>query len=94
MQLEGDYINTLQGYATHTGGTDGEDFSFAKNFPISLNIKSNSTKININMELNNWYANPNIINFTTDGIMDNANKQALLQANGIADVFSVSINEN
>ena len=42
------------------------------------------------MEINNWYANPNVINLTTDGIMDDANKQALLQANGISDVFSVS----
>ena len=42
------------------------------------------------MEINNWYSNPNIINLTSDGIMNNANKQALLQANGIADVFSVS----
>ena len=41
------------------------------------------------MEINNWYSNPNTITLTTDGIMDNANKQALLQANGIADVFSV-----
>jgi hypothetical protein len=41
------------------------------------------------MEINNWYAKPNVINLTTDGIMDNANKQSLLQANGIADVFSV-----
>jgi len=89
MQLEGDYTTAFQGYATHTGGTDGIDFSFTKNFPISLNIANTNTTVIINMEINNWYSNPNIINLTTDGIMDNANKQALLQANGIADVFSV-----
>ena len=89
MQLEGDYTTAFQGYATHTGGTDGIDFSFTKNFPISLNIANTNTTVIINMEINNWYSNPNIISLTTDGIMDNANKQALLQANGIADVFSV-----
>jgi len=90
MQLEGDYNTTFQGYATHTGGTDGKDFSFTKHFPISLHINNANTTVIINMEINNWYSNPNIINLTTDGIMDNANKQALLHANGIADVFSVS----
>jgi hypothetical protein len=89
MQLEGDYTTAFQGYATHTGGTDGMDFSFTKNFPISLNIANANTTVIINMEINNWYSNPNTISLTTDGIMDNANKQALLQANGIADVFSV-----
>jgi hypothetical protein len=89
MQLEGDYENTSQGYATHTGPTAGVDFSFSKNFPIALNIANANTTVMINMEINNWYSNPNLITLTTDGIMDNANKQALLQANGITDVFSV-----
>ena len=93
MQLEGDFNNVLQGYATHTGGTDGIDFSFTKEFPISLNIANPNTTVIINMEINNWYSNPNTISLTTDGIMGDANKQALLQANGIADVFSVNIND-
>ena len=92
MQLEGDYTTNLQGYATHTGGTDGLDFSFTKNFPITLNIENDNTDVIINMEINNWYSNPNMITLTTDGIMDNANKQSLLQTNGIANVFSVNIN--
>jgi hypothetical protein len=92
MQLEGDYTTVFQGYATHTGGTDGIDFSFTKNFPIELNIENDNTNIIINMEINNWYSNPNVISLTTDGIMDNAIQQALLQANGINNVFSVSIN--
>jgi len=92
MQLEGDYTTAFQGYATHTGGTDGLDFSFTKNFPIAINIENVNTTVIINMEINNWYSNPNTITLTSDGIMDNANKQALLQANGIADVFSVNIN--
>ncbi len=91
MQLEGDYINNLQGYATHTGGTNGEDFSFSKTFSINGNIENNNTIVEINMELNNWYKNPNTINFTTDGIMGDEIKQALLKENGITDVFSVNI---
>ena len=92
MQLEGDYENISQGYATHTGPTAGEDFSFSKNFPIALNIGNANTTVIINMEINNWHSNPNSITLTSDGIMDNANKQSLLQANGITDVFSVNIN--
>jgi hypothetical protein len=89
MQLEGDYTTAFQGYATHTGGTDGLDFSFTKNFPIALNIASTNTTVIINMEINNWYSNPNTISLTADGIMENENKQALLKTNGISDVFSV-----
>ena len=92
MQLEGDFNTVFNGYATHTGGTNGLDFSFTKNFPIALNMENANSTVIINMEINNWYSNPNTISLTTDGIMDNANKQALLQANGIADVFSVNIN--
>ena len=92
MQLEGDFNTVFNGYATHTGATNGLDFSFTKNFPIALNIENANSTVIINMEINNWYSNPNTISLTTDGIMDNANKQALLQANGISDVFSVNIN--
>ncbi|MGY8988861.1 MAG: hypothetical protein ACKVJA_01225, partial [Flavobacteriales bacterium] len=68
------------------------DFSFTKNFPIELNIENDNTDVIINMEINNWYSNPNVITLTTDGIMDNINKQSLLQTNGIDNVFSVNIN--
>ena len=92
MQLEGDYTTSFQGYATHTGGTDGLDFSFTKYFPIALNIQNTNTSIIINMEINNWYSTPNTVTLTTDGIMEDLNKQALLKANGITNVFSVNIN--
>ena len=90
MQLEGKFNTDTTFYNTHTGGTNGLDFSFTKNFPITLNIENANTTVTINMEINNWYSNPNTITLTTDGIMENANKQALLQANGIVDVFTVS----
>ena len=91
MQLEGDYTTIFQGYATHTGGTNGLDFSFTKNFPIVTNIESGKT-ITINMEINNWYSNPHTINLEDD-IMEDPNAQALLKDNGVADVFSVIINQ-
>ena len=85
MQLEGDFNSELTGYTTHTGGTDGIDFSFNKIFPIN-----DITHININMEITNWYKNPEIFELTTDGIMGDINKQVILKGNGIEDVFSVN----
>jgi len=93
MQLEGDFTTALQGYATHTGGTDGIDFSFNKNFPVAINIENANTTVIINMEINNWYDNPNTITLTSDGIMGDSNKQMQLKQNGMTDVFSVSLNQ-
>ena len=85
MQLEGDFNTVFNGYTTHTGATNGVDFSFNKIFPIA-----DITEININMEITNWYKNPETLNLTTDGIMENIDKQVILKANGIEDVFSVN----
>ena len=85
MQLEGDFNTVFNGYTTHTGGTNGVDFSFNKIFPIT-----DISNININMEITNWYKNPEIFDLTTDGIMENIDKQVILKANGIEDVFSVN----
>jgi len=93
MQLEGDFNTVFNGYTTHTGSTNGIDFSFDKVFPITNEI-NNITDININMEITNWYKNPEIFNLTSDGIMGNINSQITLQANGIEDVFSVSFTIN
>ena len=91
MQLEGDYNNLFLGYATHTGPTNGIDYSFTKNFDITTNIQDGSS-ITINMEINNWYSNPNVVNLYS-GIMQNSNIQAQLQENGITDVFSIVISK-
>ena len=87
MQLEGDFNTVFNGYATHTGPTNGADYSFTKNFPVTTDIISSNT-ITINMEINNWYSNPHMVNLY-DGIMENASIQELLKDNGIADVFSI-----
>lgn len=85
MQLEGDFNTVFNGYATHTGGTNGLDFSFNKTFQIT-----DIDNININMEIANWYKNPEAFELTTDGIMGDINKQTILKSNGIKDVFSVN----
>jgi hypothetical protein len=100
MKLEGNYIKLEGGsnndapfYNTHTGGTMGVDYSFNHSDEISL-ITDNTTSevsISINMEVNNWYQNPNSITLSSDGIMSNMTMQIQLNENGI-DVFSTLIN--
>jgi hypothetical protein len=90
MQLEGDLNTVFNGYATHTGPTNGVDFSFNKTFPITINATNNIRDIYINMEINNWYQSPQIFNLTTDGIMADSSSQIILQTNGIENVFSIN----
>jgi len=99
MKLEGDVDTITKGYATHTGALQmmGEiirmDHSFTIDMPINLTVDNNvgDVTININMEINNWYENPNIYNLSP-AIMGDMSKQMQLQANGETDVFSVSVN--
>ena len=91
MKLEGDFDTITKGYATHTGATMGMDHSFSNEFPISFNESDNLLSVNINMEINNWYNNPNTINIESS-IMNNIQKQIQLQENGKQNVFSVSSN--
>tara|TARA_B100000902_G_C27321187_1_gene924618 strand:+ start:4822 stop:5595 length:774 start_codon:yes stop_codon:yes gene_type:complete len=102
MKLEGVVDSALNGYKTHTGPTDGMDFSFTKAFPISINDGSINNKIiSINMEIDNWFNNPENISFSSygldangiQGIMQNMIIQQKIQVNGNQDVFSVSVNE-
>ena len=46
------------------------------------------------MEINNWLQNPNTFTLTNDGIMGDATKQAILQANGQKDVLSILCSPN
>ena len=97
MRLEGDYDTITQGYATHTGGTMGMDYSFNHNSIISLNIDDDlgDVCIDINMEINNWYQTPNQIDFSSYGmgIMMDTTMQENIQMNGITDVFSVTVDK-
>mgnify|MGYP004142317513 FL=1 len=92
MKLEGNYDNDTSFYNTHTGGTMGLDFSFKHTNEIALITDNLTSEINIsiNMELNNWYQNPNQISLSNDPIMGNIIKQMEFKQNGL-DVFSTSI---
>lgn len=78
--------------AVQDGGSDFEDNSFLVTLPLSgFNIGRNETRtIGLNMNVNNWFVNPNLFDFNVFGgsIMQNANAQRILKENG-ADVFSV-----
>ena len=90
MKLEGKFINDLfeeTFYNTHTGPTNGEDFSIL--YPqFSFDPTSS---IVINMNINNWYNNPvyDMVEFGS-GIMGNVDAQSILYQNGL-DVFTVQV---
>jgi hypothetical protein len=100
MKLEGAYNFDSTFYNTHTGalGTsnndpDRIDNSFTKTEEISLIIDEFhiSTNIDFNMNIHNWYNNPNVISLESS-IMGNSAIQSQLQENGMQDVFSISVN--
>tara|TARA_B110000211_G_C13901534_1_gene474183 strand:+ start:13 stop:747 length:735 start_codon:yes stop_codon:yes gene_type:complete len=95
MKLEGAYNNDSTFYNTHTGGTMGGDYSFnnVDNILLTIDDDLGDVSININMEINNWYNSPNLIDFSSYGmgIMMNMMMQMDIKMNGITDVFSVDI---
>ena len=95
MKLEGSYNNDSTFYNTHTGGTMGNDYSFnnADNISLTVDDDLGDVSININMEINNWYNSPNLIEFSSYGmgIMMNMMMQMNIQMNGTTDVFSVTV---
>lgn len=102
MKLEGKtYGEDTIFYNTHTGGTDGYDYSFNKYFAVDANkhvFNMNRIRVDgstyeysyivLNMDIAKWYSNPNTINFE-GGIMENPQRQQELQENGELDVFSI-----
>lgn len=94
MKLEGSYDTITQGYKAHTGPTMAMDMSFDKEFDISLNVDDDLGDVNlsVNMEINNWFQNPNTISFHDfpNGMMDSMNMQHKFEQNGKSDVFSIT----
>ena len=86
MKLEGTYNDQYTPYLTHTGGTFGLDFSFKKEFTVSIS-GTDKHIIPIEMHINNWYQNPNTFPMVA-GMMGDTTKQRLIKENGIANVFS------
>jgi hypothetical protein len=94
MKLEGAYINDSTFYNTHTGPSMGENYSFLVSKEIALNVDGDLGDISfdLNMIIDNWYKNPNEINFD-NAIMMDMQKQMQLRMNGITDVFSIELNK-
>ena len=91
MRLEGFYAGATGqvGFPVHTGPTMGNDFSIDVALPGTIVVDGGETEVELVMDINEWFANPDIYDFRDfqGMIMGNATAQALLQANG-ADVFS------
>jgi len=94
MQLEGkfDSATVIKNYDVHTGALNHVPYYV----PIRLSqsaFTANGTDITVNlaMNINEWFENPNTYDFNIygDSMMGNDTAQQMLQQNG-ADVFSVS----
>jgi hypothetical protein len=96
MRIEGAYIasdETQHFYLTHTGSTAGVARHINYSLPINLNASEEQEyQIDLTMNLNQWYSNPNTYNFEDydDGIMGDSEAQQLIHDNG-HNVFSVGI---
>jgi hypothetical protein len=92
MKLEGKYLKdgTPTNYNTHTGATGGFPYFVEVNLPTSFSLNGNQSTVEIIMDINKWYQDPNTYDFVTYGemIMGNTNAQGVIQANG-ANVFSL-----
>ncbi len=94
MKLEGEFVdnNTTSFFNFHAGGLDKKAYELHVNLPNSaIELKGNSVKINLVMEISNWFKNPTDWDFSYwgSGIMGNHDAQATVQKNG-ADVFSIT----
>ena len=96
MRIEGAYFasdDTQHFYLSHTGSTAGVARHISYSLPINLTAcEEQEYQINLNMNINEWYSNPNTYNFEVfdDGIMGNPEAQQLLHENGV-NVFSVEV---
>ncbi|MGB1004455.1 MAG: MbnP family protein [Salibacteraceae bacterium] len=96
QKLEGRFLKngTPQNFNFHAGALDKTDYSIrVKLTQPSFNITQNDVKLEINMEIQNWFKNPIIWDFNYFGsaIMQNHEAQSTIQKNG-HDVFSILIN--
>ena len=108
MKLNGKYLDTegrLAPLAIHLGIGQNEDCTefyqnyFTVELPIEFDVMGNSkNRLDITMVIDNWFRNPNTVDFNEFGshIMQNQTAQQLLKCNG-TDVFRIGIpaaNEN
>ena len=90
MKLEGSYDTIIKSYNCHTGPTIGNDYSFHVELPINFNTDMNERfQLSIEMNINNWFEDPNNFTLTSNGIMGNTNAQVMLKENGTAGIFLI-----
>jgi hypothetical protein len=100
MKLNGKYLDSegrLAPMAIHLGIGQNEDCTeFYQNYfivelPIDFNVKANTeNQLDLTMVIDNWFRNPNTIDFNEFGshIMQNQTAQRMLSSNG-KDVFKI-----
>jgi len=94
MQLEGHYIRqdlSTGSFNVHTGKFGHAHYiTMDLSLPAPMNIADDGWKIRLSMNVNEWFAHPDIYDFDDFGpsIMEDMDAQHLLRDNG-ADVFSV-----
>ena len=103
MQMEGNYLNNgvAMPYAYHNGTARVSEGVFEQNFfEVSLSgftLNKSNAEIEIQMDISEWYENPNLwdIRVLNTMLMPNYDAQKMMQANG-ASVFSLGsiIQEN
>lgn len=105
MKLNGKWLNDddhLVPVNIHLGVGQNETLTefypnhFTVNLPIDLEVRSDQqAEAKLIMIIDNWFRNPNLYDFNTDGtsIMQNQAAQAKLRENG-ADVFSIQNPDN
>ena len=100
MKLNGKYLDEngdLAPMNIHLGIGQNEDHTefyqnyFTVELPLNLDLKEGANVIHLNMNIDNWFRNPNTydINAFGSAIMQNQEAQRLLKENG-HDVFDVS----
>ncbi|HHB79923.1 MAG TPA: hypothetical protein ENK85_11880 [Saprospiraceae bacterium] len=97
MKLEGQYYCgndtcTVNNYAFHLGPTFGADYSFDVSQPIDLTIDGEKKFLEIRMDIDQWFHDPNDYDFDGwgPGIMNKPAAQEIARANG-HNVFSAVV---
>jgi hypothetical protein len=88
-KIEGQYISQDNYFNFHSGMLDGTDYSIHVDLNKPFTVSESGLSLNLNMEIQNWFTNPNDWDFTYfgPGIMGNHEAQKTVQENG-SNVFS------
>lgn len=93
MKLEGkhDAAGNIKNFQCHTGPTNGNQYYKEFSIPNSFEVTGDSKNIEIVMNIEKWFASPNILDLNdVTMIMGNETMQSKLEQNA-ADVFSVNL---